>query len=552
MSKIKIGIVGALGRGASFRTAIEASGDAVIHAVCDTREQGLEEARQKTGAAEKYLDYADMLARSDLDAVVIGTPMPLHVPQSIAALERGLWVLSEVPAGVGVDECRELTLAVRRCGGKGGYMMAENYTYLRQNVLIRELVRRGLFGETYFAEAEYVHEIKPYIKLTPWRRKWQVGINGNTYCTHSLGPVLQWMPGQRVTQVACAGAGRRHRDDAGQPFENESSTLTLCRTSTGGLIKLRLDLLSDRPHAMTNYQLQGMDGCYESARSHGEPDRIWLRSRSKDANTWMPLRELEDEFLPDSWKHTSDIARKAGHGGGDYFEVIDFLDAIRGRRAPAIDIDAAMDMTLPGLCSQLSIAQGGRWVDVPDSRAWTADSVHHDGQLFMRWPEGKPAPESPLPPGYRLRPFTLADSAAYRALMEKAGFGTWDDARIRATFERTLENGILLVEQTATGHIVATALANLAPTSRYPHGGELGWVAADPAHAGKGLGRAVCAAVLRLFQSHGFRTVYLSTDDHRLPAIAVYLQLGFEPDLYKDDLAARWDAVRRALRRTPV
>ena len=30
----------------------------------------------------------------------------------------------------------------------------------------------------------------------------------------------------------------------------------------------------------------------------------------------------------------------------------------------------AMDMTLPGLVSQQSIAQNGQWLDVPDSRSW--------------------------------------------------------------------------------------------------------------------------------------------------------------------------------------
>jgi len=35
-----------------------------------------------------------------------------------------------------------------------------------------------------------------------------------------------------------------------------------------------------------------------------------------------------------------------------------------------VDIDAAMDMTLPGLVSQQSIAEGGRWLPVPDSRQW--------------------------------------------------------------------------------------------------------------------------------------------------------------------------------------
>ena len=33
-------------------------------------------------------------------------------------------------------------------------------------------------------------------------------------------------------------------------------------------------------------------------------------------------------------------------------------------------IDVAMDMTLPGLMSQQSIAQGSSWAAVPDSRNW--------------------------------------------------------------------------------------------------------------------------------------------------------------------------------------
>ena len=42
------------------------------------------------------------------------------------------------------------------------------------------------------------------------------------------------------------------------------------------------------------------------------------------------------------------------------------------RSAGFIGIHASMDMTLPGLLSQQSVAEGGRWVDVPDSREWAA------------------------------------------------------------------------------------------------------------------------------------------------------------------------------------
>jgi carbonic anhydrase/acetyltransferase-like protein (isoleucine patch superfamily) len=62
-----------------------------------------------------------------------------------------------------------------------------------------------------------------------------------------------------------------------------------------------------------------------------------------------------------------------GHDGleiGDFFELLDFVDAIEGRRPNPIGIHEALDMTLPGLVSQQSITEGGRWIEVPDSRTW--------------------------------------------------------------------------------------------------------------------------------------------------------------------------------------
>ena len=72
-------------------------------------------------------------------------------------------------------------------------MMAENYCYTRESALVKALAGAGLFGETYYGEGAYVHELKELHEATPWRRFWQVGVDGNTYPTHSLGPVLSWM-----------------------------------------------------------------------------------------------------------------------------------------------------------------------------------------------------------------------------------------------------------------------------------------------------------------------------------------------------------------------
>ena len=366
--QLNIGIVGAVGRGKSFQAAFDSHPLTRIHAVCDVNKEALPEAVERLGASESYTDYDEMLEKSDVDAVVIGTPMPFHAAMAIKALEKGVHAMSEVTAAVSIEECRDLVGAAT--SSDAVYMMAENYTYRKPCVLVKALSERGLFGDVYYAEGEYLHELKGLNEITTWRRKWQTGIDGITYGTHSLGPILQWMPGDRVVRVCCEGSGHHFKDPRGDEYENQDSCVMLCKTARGGLIKIRVDMISERPHSMTNYSLQGTKGCYESSRAKGEPDRIWLEGVSEDKNAWMNLTELEAEYLPEMWRDPSGEAQKAGHGGGDYFEVFDFVRSIDEGSPCPIGIHEAMDMTLPGLISQASIANDGQWMEVPDSRDW--------------------------------------------------------------------------------------------------------------------------------------------------------------------------------------
>ena len=271
----RFGIVGAVGRGGSFRGALQGIG-AEVYAICDLNEAELEKARQALGAKEAYTDFEEMLDKAKLDAVLIGTPMHFHVPQAIMALEHGVHVLSEVTAGVSVEECRDLVMAAEKSDAL--YMLSENYCYIKSNVFVGALVEAGLMGEVYYAEGEYLHDVSGLAERTTWRRHWQLGIRGITYCTHSLGPILQWFKGDRVVKVCCEDSGSHYRDPRDKLYASDSSVM-LCKTARGRLIKIRVDLVSARPHAMANYQVQGEDGVYESGRGK-EAGRVWLRSES--------------------------------------------------------------------------------------------------------------------------------------------------------------------------------------------------------------------------------------------------------------------------------
>ena len=153
-------------------------------------------------------------------------------------------------------------------------------------------------------------------------------------------------------------------------------------------------------------------------------------------------------------------------------------------------------------------------------------------------------PPLAVPPDYALRALTPADVAAWVALMTRnAELGEWTTARAEPLFAGQMElDRSFVVEH--DGEPVATAQLNPHSLDAYAPLPELGWVAVDPRHRGRSLGRAVCLAVLHAARDAGHHEIFLRTDDHRLPAIRIYLALGFQP-WHRDDpeAAARWQAV---------
>lgn len=368
---IRLGVVGAAGRGGGLARLCSAVGGIEVTAICDIDEAALARCRSETGIAATYPDLAEMLARSDCEAVLLGTPMHLHAEQAIAVLASGRHVLSEVTAAVSLAECRRLRAAVQASGRT--YMMAENYGYGLECALVAALARRGFFGEVYYAEGQYLHELKGLIERTAWRRRWQAGLPGITYPTHSLGPVLEWFAGDRVERLTVADSGSHHRDPRGEAYHHDSASI-LARTAQGRQIVLRFDIISDRPHATHRYHLQGVDGCYESGRWDGEPGRLWCRGLHRtgefqDVAELLRTRSAWDDLLPAWYRDGYERARTAGHGGGDWFMLDRFARCLRHEIPNPCGIDAALDLTLPGLVSQ-DPAAAERWLPVPDPRSW--------------------------------------------------------------------------------------------------------------------------------------------------------------------------------------
>ena len=361
-STLKVGIAG--GRGLSTLMGFKAIEGVEVAALCDLDEELLAAKSKEHDIPHTYRIFDDML-ESDIDAVVIATPMQCHVPQAIAALEAGKHVLSEVTAGVTMDELWWLKEAVEKSGKT--YMYAENYCYMPFCQQVREMRRRGLFGEVYYAECEYLHNLRSLMTYpsgkTSWRTYWQLGKRGSFYPTHSLGPAMQWFEGEHIASISSFSAGHHNG------LRQDDTSVTLCQTRSGKLIKLRVDCVSPRPHNMTGYQLQGTRGAFESAREHGGKNLVWFDTLDDhvDHAKWRDLADFS-EYLPERYRKATDEQNHAGHGGGDFFLVEDFVNAVRTGTRPDIDVYQACEWTAVGLLSELSVMNGGRTIDMPDFR----------------------------------------------------------------------------------------------------------------------------------------------------------------------------------------
>ena len=149
-------------------------------------------------------------------------------------------------------------------------------------------------------------------------------------------------------------------------------------------------------------------------------------------------------------------------------------------------------------------------------------------------------PEANIPDGFELRVIKPDEKNKWEELCNKM----FD---FKSTFKETVEekrgyveDGVFVI--TDGGRFIATG-TGLCNHNQNGYG-YVHMIAADSDYSGKRLGYEIVAAVLRRLRGGGFDKAELTTDDHRLPAIKTYKNLGFIPDLSVDEtMRERWENI---------
>ena len=154
-------------------------------------------------------------------------------------------------------------------------------------------------------------------------------------------------------------------------------------------------------------------------------------------------------------------------------------------------------------------------------------------------------PDAPVPAGYSLRQYQAGDGPQWVELLTYGDFSEFNLEWFKGYIEgpERRECSYVVVKD---GVIIAATFASVQKGEAEV--GKLDLVVNHPDHRGKGLGRVVCTAVLRHLAGRGYQKMILLTDDWRLPAIGLYLSLGFVPRMTHKDMPDRWDAIMQRLK----
>ena len=120
--RITLGVVGIGGRCryvlGSMMTLPDVQCVAIADVQASRRAEGKKMVDEKYGSADcmLYRDFRDLLARDDIDAVLIATGDRWHGPASMMAAEAGKDVYSEKPCGLTIDVCQRLAETIRKTG----------------------------------------------------------------------------------------------------------------------------------------------------------------------------------------------------------------------------------------------------------------------------------------------------------------------------------------------------------------------------------------------------------------------------------------------------
>ena len=397
MDRVRVGLIGLGQRGVGFVRHFSHIEGAEVVALSDIDSVVLDRA---TSLLSEYgkppatvftgsnYAYRDMLARDDIDIVLIATPWRWHSEMAIDTMNSGKHAFVEVPAVTTVEEAWQIVNTAEAT--QKNCMMLENVCYGRDELMVLNLVRNNVFGELLHGEAAYIHELRWQMKeiersTGSWRTGWHTKRHGNLYPTHGLGPVAQYMNINRgdrfdyMNSISSSAVGRAEYAKENFPpdharneatYINGDMSTTVIKTKKGRTIVLQHDTTTPRPYTRHNL-IQGTNGVFA-----GFPNRIALEEGGfgEPDENGETFHHWEYDMEPWYARYEHPLysrmgersTEQGGHGGMDYLMCWRIIDCLRNGEPLDQDVYDAAAWSVIAPLSAESVVDRGNSRDIPD------------------------------------------------------------------------------------------------------------------------------------------------------------------------------------------
>ena len=396
--KVRIGFIGVGSRGRSHLSNILSRNDVIVPAVCDVDPEAITRTKsmiKKAGAKqpEIYTDsefaYLKLLERDDIDGVIISTPWLWHTKMAVDCMKAGKYAGVEVSAANTIEECWDMVNTYEATGVPT--MILENVCYRRDVMAVLNMVRQDVFGELVHARCGYRHDLRG-VKFHPgvefgegaggearWRTQHSIHRDADLYPTHGIGPIATMMDinrGNRFESLTTHSTkarglhnyivnhpkGGKDHPNAKIRFELGDIVTTQINTAKGETILVTHDTNLPRPYSL-NFEVQGEKGITDFDY---HTRRIYIEGTSKP-HSWEDMNDgWLDKYDHPLWKKHGKYAAGSGHGGMDYFVDHAFVESVKRKVSPPLDVyDAAAWSAITPL-SERSIAEGNSLQYFPD------------------------------------------------------------------------------------------------------------------------------------------------------------------------------------------
>ena len=361
-----------------------------IKALCDLEQANIDKCQKILGGkglpeAAEYVGedaWKELCKRDDIDLVYICTDWIKHTPMAVYAMEHGKHVAIEVPAAMSIKECWDLVNTCEKT--RKHCMMLENCVYDFFEMSCLNMAQHGLFGDLYYAEGGYIHNLTPYWDKYQgnWRLEYNNTHRGDNYPTHGIGPVCQAFNihrGDRMSSLVSmdtdprTGAAIAKEKHGWESYAEGDHTTTLIRTAKGRVIEIQHNVYANRPYSR-KYALTGTDGYCEKYPAPNiciKGDKVDLKEIDDlSLDKFIPkdmLEELLDLYEPAFAKEIKDLAKSVGgHGGMDFIMDYRLVYCLQHGLPLDEDVYDAAEWSCLTELSRLSIENGNAPVAVPD------------------------------------------------------------------------------------------------------------------------------------------------------------------------------------------